>query len=96
MSKRNGRKPRKPNGRKMPSVSPDRGFNGTVFLDGFGQEKMDQRVVHWAIQRLKDFPDVRLKKIAAAKKRIAERFYDKQEVLEKIAERILEEMGVWP
>ena len=80
----------------MPSVSLDRGSNGTVFPDVFGPEKTDRRLVNWNIQRLKDFPDVRPEKIAAAQKRIAEGFYEKPAVVEKIAERILEEMGVWP
>ena len=96
MSKQNGRKQRKPDGRKMPSVSRDRGSDGKVFPDVFGREKTERQAVNWAVQRLKDFPDVRLEKIGAAKRRIAEGFYERPEVVEKIAERILEEMGVWP
>ena len=47
-----------------------------------------------AKERLSDLPEVRPEKIREAEKRIQEGFYDRPEVVTKIVNRFLEEMGL--
>lgn len=47
-----------------------------------------------AKERLSDLPEVRPEKIREAEKRIEKGFYDRPEVVSKIVDRFLEEMGL--
>ncbi len=47
-----------------------------------------------AKERLSDLPEVRPEKIREAEKRIEGGFYDRPEVVSKIVDRFLEEMGI--
>ena len=64
--------------------------NGSPAPQPAGKEEF----IDQARERLAALPDVRLDRIRKASLRVMQGFYDRPQVVEKIADRFLEEMGI--
>ena len=59
-----------------------------------GRAAQKEEFIHEARERLAGLPDVRPDRIRKAALRVSQGFYDRPQVVAKIADRFLEEMGI--
>ncbi len=64
--------------------------NGTAV----GVAAQKEEFIHRAKEQLAGLPDVRPERIRKAALRVSQGFYDRPQVVAKIADRFLEEMGI--
>ncbi len=64
--------------------------NGTTV----GVTTQKEEFIHQAKERLAGLPDIRPERIRKAALRVSQGFYDRPQVVAKIADRFLEEMGI--